>query len=110
MKISKLHLLRIMLSSLFTILFFKVTTVMVALNQYLLARLMLDAQQYDIAFKVGIGELLFIYAWFYTFYFIAVFLLWRYFGLPNTIGIVAKINSMRDYFSEWIPDDDEDEG
>lgn len=115
MRIKKLHLARILLSSLFTIMFLKVTAVMITLSKYVLTRLLLDIAEYNVIVETGFDSSVtwFINIWFYIIFFVVVFLVWRFFGLPNELGIIKKINDMGRFFDGFIPggnpEDEEDE-
>jgi len=51
---------------------------------------------------------LFIVFWFYTVLMIVVYVVWRFFGLPNTVGIKKKITEMKEYFGPYFFVEDEE--
>ncbi len=105
MNIKKFHILRIILASLFTVVLFRTTTMIVSLNYYVIARMFLDAAAYDISLDLDVGHSLAwaVIVWNYVIFLVITFIVWRFFGLPSRLGFMDKIKEIKDFIGGMLP-------
>ena len=84
---NKTHMVRIILSALLTALIIKTVGVMIRLDTYSLAKLVLDAQELNIVDFAETARTIQVFIWIlnYALCILICIAIWKWFGLPNSI-------------------------
>lgn len=95
-----LQIIRIIVSSVISLVLIDVTSVIIALNEYVVFLIQLDS---GMPGSVAFGVVLLVHMFFYSLLIVMIFVLWRFFAIPKDLGIVKKIRGMKSFYAPYFP-------